>query len=105
MFSKPKETTPMPTVSRPHALKIIAATGAHTVGGFVYPLSAHADDPCTGDPGCPGFGHRVCEQIDNGLDSGQVAEITAIAYNLSKFMAASLVSGAIVKYCPWDEGK
>jgi hypothetical protein len=38
------------------------------------------------------------------VDSGQVAEITAIAYNLSQFMAASLVSGAIVKYCPWDEG-
>ena len=27
------------------------------------------------------------------------------AYNLDKFMAASLVAGAIVKYCPWDEGK
>jgi len=24
-----------------------------------------------------------------------------IAYNLDKFMAASLVAGAIVKYCPW----
>jgi hypothetical protein len=28
-----------------------------------------------------------------------------IAYNLDKFMAASLVAAAIVKYCPWDEGK
>jgi hypothetical protein len=35
-------------------------------GGVVCPLSAHADDPCNGDPGCPRFGHLVCEQMDNG---------------------------------------
>jgi len=56
-------------------------------------------------PGCPHFGHQVCDQIDSGLDSGQLTQITMIAYNLDKFMAASLVAGAIVKYCPWDEGK
>jgi hypothetical protein len=65
---------------------------------------AHADDPCTGDPGCPHFGHLVCEQIDSGLSSSQVAENAMVAYDLSKIMAASLVAGAIVKYCPWDEG-
>ena len=43
--------------------------------------------------------------MDNGLDSGQVTVNTMVAYDLSKIMAASLVSGAIVKYCPWDEGK
>ncbi len=72
---------------------------------FLFPPSAHADDPCTGDPGCPHFGHLVCEQIDGGLSSGQVAESAMITYDLSKIMAASVVSGAIVKYCPWDEGK
>jgi Protein of unknown function (DUF732) len=87
------------------AWNIIGAAGALTAGSFICPLPAHADDPCTGDPGCPGFGHRVCEQMDSGLNSGQLTEITAITYNLSTFMAASLVSGAIVKYCPWDEGK
>jgi hypothetical protein len=62
--------------------------------------------PCNNDaPGCPRFGHLVCEQMDNGLSSGQVAANAMVAYNLSKIMAASLVSGAIVKYCPWDEGQ
>ncbi len=79
--------------------------GMAAPGGFLFPLSAHADDPCTGDPGCPRFGHQVCEQIESGLDSGQLTEITMIAYNLDKIRAAFLVSGAIVTYCPWDEGK
>jgi hypothetical protein len=48
-------------------------------------------------PGCPHFGHQVCDQIDSGLDSGQLTQITIIAYNLDKFMAASLVAGAIVR--------
>ena len=61
--------------------------------------------PAHSSPGCPHFGHQVCDQIDSGLDSGQLTQITMIAYNLDKFMAASLVAGAIVKYCPWDEGK
>jgi Protein of unknown function (DUF732) len=88
------------------ALKIIAAAGVLTAGGFACPLSAHADDPCNNDaPGCPRFGHLVCEQMDNGLSAGQVAANAMVAYNLSKIMAASLVSGAIVKYCPWDEGQ
>jgi hypothetical protein len=43
--------------------------------------------------------------MDNGPSSGQVAANAMVAYNLSKIMAASLVSGAIVKYCPWDEGQ
>lgn len=60
--------------------------------------------PVTGDPGCPHFGHLVCEQIDNGLSPSQVAENAMAAYDLTKIMAASLVAGAIVTYCPWDEG-
>ena len=30
---------------------------------------------------------------------------TIAKWDFDKFMAASLVAGAIVKYCPWDEGK
>jgi hypothetical protein len=87
------------------ALKIIAAAGALTAGSFICPLPAHADDPCTGDaPGCPTFGHLVCQQLDAGLNSGQVADNAMAAYNLTKIMAASLVAGAIVKYCPSYEG-
>jgi hypothetical protein len=83
------------------ALKIIAAAGALTAGSFICPLPAHADDPCTGDaPGCPTFGHLVCQQIDAGLTSSQIADNAMVAYDLSKIMAASLVAGAIVKYCP-----
>jgi hypothetical protein len=87
------------------ALKTIAAAGVLTAGGFVCPFSAHADDPCTGDPSCPHFAHLVCEQMDGGSSSAQVAEITAVAYNLTKDYAAWLVSGAIAAYCPWDKGK
>jgi hypothetical protein len=72
------KVTKDPQQRAPLALKIIAAAGALTAGGFICPLPAHADDPSTGDPGCPGFGHRVCEQMDSGLDSGQLTEITAI---------------------------
>jgi hypothetical protein len=86
-------------------IAIVAAAGVLTAGSFLCPLPAHADDPAPVGLGCPGFGHRVCAQIDDGLDTGQVTEITAIAYDLTEFMAASLVSGAIVKYCPHDEGK
>jgi Protein of unknown function (DUF732) len=87
------------------ALKIIAAAGTLTAGSFIYPLPAHADDPCIGDaPGCPTFGHLVCQQIEAGLTSSQLAENAMAAYNLSKIMAASLVAGAIVKYCPSYEG-
>jgi len=46
--------------------------------------------PRTPHQGCPHFGHQVCDQIDTGLDSGQLTQITMIAYNLDKFMAASL---------------
>ena len=56
-------------------------------------------------PGYPHFGHQFYDQLDSGLDSGQLTQITMIAYNLDKFMAASHVAGAIVKYCRWDEGK
>jgi len=87
------------------AFKIIAAAGALTAGSFICPLPAHADDPCTGDaPGCPTFGHLVCQQLDARLNSGQVADNAMAAYNLTKIMAASLVAGAIVKYCPSYEG-
>jgi WhiB family transcriptional regulator, redox-sensing transcriptional regulator len=37
--------------------------------------------------------------------NSQVARNAMIAFNLTKIMAVSLVAGAIVKYCPWDEGK
>ncbi|MDT5257916.1 MAG: WhiB family transcriptional regulator, redox-sensing transcriptional regulator [Mycobacterium sp.] len=37
--------------------------------------------------------------------NSHVARNAMIAFNLTKIMAASLVSGAIVKYCSWDEGK
>jgi hypothetical protein len=43
--------------------------------------------------------------IDGGLSSSQVAQNAMIAYNLDMDRAAWLVSGAIVRYCPWDEGK
>jgi hypothetical protein len=88
------------------ALKIIAAACVLTAGSFICPLSAHADDPCIGDaPGCPTFGHLVCQQIDAGLTSSQVADNAMAAYNLTRIMAASLVAGAIVKYCPSYEGQ
>lgn len=68
--------------------------------------TAHADDPCNNDlPGCPIFGHEVCQSLDNGLSSGTVAQNAAVAYDLSRFMAASLIAGAIVKYCPQHEGE
>jgi hypothetical protein len=87
------------------ALRIIAATGAIAAGVSAFPALAHADDPCTGDaPGCPTFGHLVCQQIDAGLTSSQIAANAMAAYNLTKIMAASLVAGAIVKYCPSYEG-
>ena len=87
-------------------IAIVAAVGVLTAGGFVYPFPAHADDPCNGDaPGCPTFGHEVCRQIDNGFSSNQVATNAMLAYDLTKIMAASLVAGAVVKYCPYDEGK
>ena len=35
----------------------------------------------------------------------QVAEITAVAYNLTKDYAAWLASGAIAAYCPWDQDR
>jgi WhiB family transcriptional regulator, redox-sensing transcriptional regulator len=37
--------------------------------------------------------------------NSQVARNAMIAFNLTKIMAVSLVAGATVKYCPWDEGK
>jgi hypothetical protein len=86
-------------------IAIVAAAGVATIAGFVYPISAHADDPCAGDPSCPHFAHLVCEQVDGGSSSSQVADITAVAYNLTKDYAASLVSGAVAAYCPWDKGK
>jgi hypothetical protein len=74
------------------ALKIITAAGTLTAGSFIYPLPAHADDPCTGDaPGCPTFGHLVCQQLDAGLTSGQTPTMR-------------WQPGAIVKYCPSYEG-
>ena len=72
------------------ALKTIAAAGVITAGGFVCPFSAHADDACTGDPSCPHFAHLVCEQMHGGSSSAQVAEITAVAYNLTKDYARGL---------------
>jgi Protein of unknown function (DUF732) len=83
----------------------VAAVGTLAAGTFSYPIPAHADDPCTGDPSCPHFAHLVCEQVDGGSSSGQVTEITAVAYNITKDYAAWLVSGAIAAYCPWDKGK
>lgn len=72
---------------------------------LTFPAPAHADNPCTNDaPGCPKFGHLVCEQMDNGLSSGQVTQNAIAAYDLTKMMAAALVAGAIGKYCPWDQG-
>jgi Protein of unknown function (DUF732) len=47
----------------------------------------------------------VCEQVDGGSSSAHVAEITAVAYNLTKDYAAWLVSGAIAAYCPRDNVK
>jgi hypothetical protein len=90
---------------KPLFVAIVAAAGALTAGSLICPLPAHADDPCIGDPSCPHFAHLVCEQVDGGSGSIQVAEITAVAYNLTKDYAAWLVSGAIAAYCPWDEGK
>jgi hypothetical protein len=84
---------------------IVAAAGAVAAGSVTYPLPAHADDPCAGDPSCPHFAHLVCEQLDGGSSSTQVAEITAVAYNLTKDYSAWLVSGAIAAYCPCDQGK
>ena len=43
--------------------------------------------------------------MDGGSSSAQVADISAVAYNLTKEYAAWLVSGAIAAYCPWDQGK
>jgi hypothetical protein len=86
-------------------IAIIAAAGIAAAAGFVHPSPAHADDPCIGDPGCPQFAHLICEQVDGGSSSSQVAEITAVAYNLTKEYAAWLVSGAVAAYCPWDQGK
>ena len=74
----------------------------------MYPFPAHADDPCNGNaPGCPTFGHEVLlvRQIDKKFSSSQVATNAMLAYDLTKIMAASLVAGAVVKYCPYDEGK
>jgi hypothetical protein len=85
-------------------LKIVAAVGVLTAVSSLCPHPAQADDPCTGDPGCPGFGHLVCEQMDKGLSSSQVAMNAMVAYGLDKMKAAWLVSGAIFKYRPWDEG-
>jgi hypothetical protein len=83
------------------ALKVIIAAGALTAGSLIHPLPAHADDPCIGDaPGCPTFGHLVCQELDAGLTSGQATEIAMSDYSLTRIMAASLVAGAIVKYCP-----
>ena len=48
----------------------------------------------------PRIPHRVVHISLSGRGS-----VVRYAYNLDKFMAASLVAGAIVKYCPWDEGK
>jgi hypothetical protein len=87
------------------SIVIVATAGAFTAGNFIYPIPAHADDPCAGDPSCPHFAHLVCEQVDGGSSSSQVADITAVAYNLTKDYAAWLVSGAIAAYCPWDQGK
>ena len=87
------------------AFEPLAAAGVLAAGGFVFPFSAHADDPCVGDPSCPHFAHLVCEQMDGGSSSAQVADISAVAYNLTKEYAAWLVSGAIAAYCPWDQGK
>lgn len=84
------------------ALKIAVVAGAIATTGLLFPPSAHADDPCLGDPGCPRFGHVVCSQLDRGFTSGEVTQMTMEAYDLDKIMAASLVAGAIVKYCPWD---
>lgn len=84
---------------------IVAAAGALAATSIVYPIPAHADDPCAGDPSCPHFAHLVCEQVDGGSSSMRVAEITAVGYNLAKDYAAWLVSGAIAAYCPWDQRK
>ncbi len=85
-------------------LKITAAVGVLIAGALVRPCSAQADDPCAGDPGCPYFAAIVCEQMDGGSSYAEVAEITAVAYNLNRDYAKWLVSGAIAAYCPWDEG-
>jgi Protein of unknown function (DUF732) len=87
------------------SIVIVATAGALTAGNFIYPIPTHADDPCAGYPSCPHFAHLVCEQVDGGSSSSQVADITAVAYNLTKDYAAWLVSGAIAAYCPWDHGK
>jgi hypothetical protein len=42
--------------------------------------------------------------MDKGLSSSQVAMNAMVAYGLDKMKAAWLVSGAIVKYCPCDQG-
>jgi Protein of unknown function (DUF732) len=87
-------------------LLIVIVAGAGGIAAtFIDPIPAHADDPCAGDPSCPHFAHLVCEQVDGGSSSAQVAEITAVGYNLTKDYAAWLVSGAIAAYCPWDQGK
>lgn len=43
--------------------------------------------------------------MDGGSSPAQVAEITAVAYDLTKDYAAWLVSGAIAAYCPWDKDR
>lgn len=84
----------------------VAIAAAVLAVGFAPHPMARADDPCNNDvPGYPRFGHLVCEQMDKGLSSAQVAMNAMTAYGLTQIMAASLVSGAVVKYCPWDEGK
>lgn len=82
-------------------LKIVAAASILTASSLLCPSAGHADDPCTGDaPGCPTFGHLVCQEISAGLTSSQIAENAKAAYDLDKVMAASLVAGAIVNNCP-----
>jgi hypothetical protein len=85
-------------------LKIVAAASILTAGSLLFPSAGHAVDPCIGDaPGCPIFGHLVCQEIDAGMTSSQIAENAKAAYQLSEPMAASLVNDAIVNYCPPPE--
>jgi hypothetical protein len=85
-------------------LKIVAAASILTAGSLLSPSAGHADDPCIGDaPGCPTFGHLVCQEIDAGLKSRQIAENAKAAYGLDEVAAAALVADAIANYCPGRE--